>query len=335
MLNTLLGRRRSARKGKKKGRRTQRGSRAARAKVQRSGRSTPSLADKMKYDKVDVRGKADVAKLLELLKKNKIVVILIYADWCGHCQVFKKEVWEPLSAVPNRKVPIAAVNADALDQTPFADAKIDGYPSVTVSGQDGQLAEFPGDAGEPTNAMPNARDLNAMRRMVTTDPEEVANSMGASGPASTLAPPPLEEEEEPRSVQPTPAAEENLNAASMEAINTLANTPLPPANNNANASLSKVVSDPPDAEDDIVAESDINPLDSLGFNVQPSGPMVAASGVSQEGGSLYYALLQAAREVAPAAALAGAAVYIDKHGSRRRRRGARRGRGRTGKKLRR
>jgi thiol-disulfide isomerase/thioredoxin len=288
----------------------------------------------MKHDNVDVRGSGDIAKLMALLKKNKIVVVLIYADWCGHCKVFKKEVWEPLSAVPNRKVPIAAINEAALKKTPFANAKIDGYPSVTVAGQDGRLAEFQGEAGEPTNALPNARDLNAMRRMVTTDPEEVANNMGASGPAAAPeqaevdvapSPPSLEEDEEPRSVQPTPAAEENLNAAGEAAVNTLYNESLPPANNGANTSLSKVVTNPPDVEDDLATEA--APLDSLGLTLQPSGPTAPA--VSQEGGSLYYALLQAAREVAPAAALAGAAVYLDKRGSRRR--GARRphGRGRT------
>lgn len=301
----------------------------------------------MKYDKLDVRGAGDVSKLMELLKKNKIVILLIYADWCGHCQTYKKEVWEPLSGMKNRKVPLAAINEAALKKTPFANAKIDGYPTVSVAGQDGRLAEFPGEAGEPTNAMPNARDMEAMQTMVTTDPEVVMNNMGVSGPAAaaepapapaaaTLAPPSLEEDEEPRSVQPTQAAEENLNAAGEEAVNTLATTALPPANNNANASLSKAVSDPPDAEDDLVAESDINPLDSLGFSVQPSGPRAAVNtGASQEGGSLYYALIQAAREVAPAAALAGAAVYLDKRGSRRRGRGARRGRGRTARKLRR
>jgi thiol-disulfide isomerase/thioredoxin len=297
----------------------------------------------MKYDKLDVRRTGDVSKLMDLLKKNKIVVVLIYADWCGHCQTYKKEVWGPLSGMKNRKVPLAAINEAALKDTPFANAKIDGYPTVSVAGQDGQLAEFPGETGEPTNAMPNARDMEAMQTMVTTDPEVVMNNMGVSGPAAaapapaaaTLAPPSLEEDEEPRSVQPTQAAEENLNTAGEEAVNTLANAPLPPANNNANASLSKAVSDPPDAEDDLVSKSDINPLDSLGFSVQPSGPRATSTGASQEGGSLYYALIQAAREVAPAAALAGAAVYLDKRGSRRRGRGARRGRGRTARKLRR
>ena len=337
MLNTLLGRRRSARKGKKKMRRTQRSSRGAHAKRHvPSSSGTTAPADKMKYDKVDVRGATDVPKLLELLKKNKIVVILIYADWCGHCQVFKKEVWEPVSAMGNRKVPIAAINADALKKTPFANAKIDGYPSVTVSGQDSRLAEFRGETGEPTNALPNARDLDAMRRMVTTDPELVFNNMGASGPAvaesgpleleAAPSPPSLEEDEEPRSVQPTPAAEENLNAAGEAAVNNLSSEPLAPPNNGANASLSKVVTNPPDAEDDLA--SDAAPLDSLGLTVQPSGPMVA-----QEGGSLYYALLQAAREVAPAALLAGTAMYVEKRGSRKGGRGSRRRR--SARKLRR
>lgn len=330
MLNTLLGRRRSARKGKKKVRRTQRRRTPRRERAPYS--ASESHEDKMQYDKLDVRGAADVPKLLKLLKNNKIVVVLIYADWCGHCQVYKKEVWEPLSGMANRKVPIAAVNEKALQQTPFANAKIDGYPSVTVAGQDGSLAEFQSETGEPTNALPNSRNMNDMEKLVTADPEVVLNNVAASGPT----PPPLEEnvaeEEEPRSVQPTMAAEEQLNNAGEEAVNNLANASLPPANVNANASLSKVVSNPPDPEDDLATEA--APLDSLGLTVQPSGPAAAASG-AQAGGSLYYALLQAAREAAPAAILAGTAMYAEKRGSRKGGRGGSKGRGRTARKLRR
>jgi thiol-disulfide isomerase/thioredoxin len=283
----------------------------------------------MKNDRLDVRSKADVGKLMDLLKQNKIVLILVYADWCGHCQTFKKDVWAPLSAMPNRKVPLAAVNETMLAETPAAAAKIDGYPSVLMMGQDMKAAEFEGESGEPTNAMPNTRDLEAMKTIVANDPDIVL----ASGPSAA----------EPTSVQPTPAAEEELNNAAEDAINTLAaeesagdttaaaaepGVPEESAEEEeGNASLSKIVSNPPEIEDEIASmHANAQALNSMGRTIRAGA---TASG-AQEGGSLYYALLQAAKGVAPAAALAGTAIYVDKQ---TRRRG--RGRSRRTKKLRR
>jgi thiol-disulfide isomerase/thioredoxin len=280
----------------------------------------------MNNDGVDVRSKADVAKLMDLLKKNKIVLILIYADWCGHCQTFKKEVWQPVAGMPNRKVPIASVNETALGETPLASLRIDGYPSVTMMGRDMRAAEFQGENGDPTNAMPNARDLAAMQRIVTTDPEVVF----ASGPASAAVAEPLPaEENEPTSVESTPAAEEELNNAAEEAVNAL-NTSSVPADtpsDEGGLTLSKAVSNPPDVEDDI-AGMEGRALNSMGQTI-PTNAAAARVG-AQEGGSLYFALMQAVKEVVPAAALAGAAIYVDKKTRHRRRSG----RGRTARKLR-
>jgi hypothetical protein len=280
----------------------------------------------MKNDKVDVRSEADIRKLMDLIKKNKIVLILIYADWCGHCGIFKEKVWNPLSGMADRKVPLAAINEKVLAKAKIMNGvKVDGYPFVAMMGQDGRPAEFQGDAGEPTNAVPNTRDLAGMQELVRTDPEEVVNSapmLAASGP---MVPPEVEEgedeegeeEDEPTSLEPTPSAEKNLNTAAEVALNNLgaasANT-----SEAGSEGLSATVSNPPDVEDDLIA-SQGQALNSMGATIGTPAASGAGS-ASQEGGSLYYALVAAARGLAPAAGLAGAAIYIDKRTRRARRR---------------
>lgn len=306
-MNTLLGRRSSARRTAKKVKKSAAKDTKPRITQKRSGARSSSSGRSgsrktaMKNDGVDVRSTADMSKLTDLIKNNKIVLILVYADWCGHCQTFKQDVWKNLSAMPNRKVPLAAVNEQVLAESPVANAKIDGYPSVLMMGQDMKPATFKDEAGNVTNAMPNTRDLEAMKTIVGAD----ANTMLENAD---------EEDAPPRSVESTPSASEKLNNAAEEAIENLEATAEPATS--ANQSLSAVVSNPPDAEDDLLA-SQGQPLNSKGLTV------VGQASASQEGGSLYYALVEAARTVAPAAMLTGAAMYIDKKTRRSRSKGSR------------
>ena len=142
-------------------------------------------------DNVDVRqgSAAALKQLKELLKNNKIVLVLVYADWCGHCQTFKKGEWSSLQNEPGRKIPMAQIQAEALDQTPLADTPVDGYPYVGVVGQDRRMANIA-----------NPRDMRAMRAVVNADPEEVLNGAPAANGAANGAenvPMNADEEEEP------------------------------------------------------------------------------------------------------------------------------------------
>lgn len=125
-------------------------------------------------DNVDVRSPADVKQLVDLLKKNKIVIVLVYADWCGHCQTFKKDIWSSLSQLPTRKVPMAQIKAEELEKTPLANAEIDGYPTVMMVGQD----------LKPTN-LDDTRNLEKMKTIVNADPEKILS--GAPTPTPNTA----------------------------------------------------------------------------------------------------------------------------------------------------
>jgi len=74
-----------------------------------------------------------------------------------------------------RKLNMVSVHHDMLEKTSQANAKIRGYPSVLVVGKDGKAASYNDEEGNVTNAAPNTTDLDAMKTLVTTDPEEVMN----------------------------------------------------------------------------------------------------------------------------------------------------------------
>ena len=153
-----------------------------------------ALTKKMKKTKVppivsdgmDVATDNDLDKLSELLKKHNVIVVLIHADWCGHCQTFKP-LWEDYKKIPGRNVPMVSVNEKMLAKTPFKDAKIDGFPSSLVySGKDGSFGSFKNDKGEDSNSIPNIRDKNVMMKILKAKPsmlQRVNNNSDADADA--------------------------------------------------------------------------------------------------------------------------------------------------------
>jgi thiol-disulfide isomerase/thioredoxin len=131
----------------------------------------------------DVRSKKDVPALEKLLNKGPITFVLVYADWCGHCDRYKENVWSPLKSMKHRTSNLASVHYDQLENTSLANAKIDGYPSMLVVGNDKKPAVFNGNSGI-TNAMPNANDLETMKKVVTA-PVPVNSSVSTLNSTNT------------------------------------------------------------------------------------------------------------------------------------------------------
>lgn len=140
---------------------------------------------------VDVRSRKDVASLENIIKGGPITIVLIYADWCGHCTRFKENVWSKLLE-NSHNAKLASIHHDQLENTSLKDAKIKGYPSVLVVGKDGKPAVFKGPAGEeePTNAMPNA-DLETLEKIVDADADTILREEAeAEDPTATMMTPP-------------------------------------------------------------------------------------------------------------------------------------------------
>ena len=141
---------------------------------------------------VDVRSRRDVAGLENIIKGGPITIVLIYADWCGHCTRFKENVWSKLLE-NSHNAKLASIHHDQLENTSLKDAKIKGYPSVLVVGKDGKPAVFKGPAGEedPTNAMPNA-DLETLEKIVDADADTILREelAEAEDPTASMMTPP-------------------------------------------------------------------------------------------------------------------------------------------------
>jgi hypothetical protein len=120
-----------------------------------------------KLNPVDVRSKKDVGAFESLLGRGPLTIVLVYADWCGHCQTFKQNMWNEASSMPKKNLNTASVHYDMLDKTSLKNAKIDGYPSLLLVGTNKQPASFKGESGE-TNAMPAPESVEELKNMVNT-----------------------------------------------------------------------------------------------------------------------------------------------------------------------
>ncbi len=290
----------------------------------------------------DVRKPADVKDLLATIKSHPLTIVLIHADYCGHCQTYKKDIWEPLqekaaAAPAAAKNGLASIHYDQLENTPFASAKIKGYPSVIVVGKK-DMAEFKDEEKpeEVTNAMPmsKARDSAAMEKLLETEPSELptaipevsknvdvgeavseATSEAATSDAAEDEPsPPLDTEAE--------SAREKASASIRRSL--LSKT------NGANSSSKPIQSIVPDEARDVLnsqlKESVVTNYNSAKSKKEKT--KVKASEADMVGGSLYSSLLAATRAAAPAVALTAAAVAMSKprRSTRKLKRKARKGR---------
>ena len=123
---------------------------------------------------VDVRTTEDVMVLKDLIKKNKLMAILIYADYCGHCHTYMDGIWNGLIEDPSRKNGMASIHYDQLEKTPLANTTISGYPTVLVLGEDKSPMSFKNEeTGKNELEFPESRNKEKMSEILNSEPETV------------------------------------------------------------------------------------------------------------------------------------------------------------------
>jgi len=115
---------------------------------------------------ISVRSPDDLKDLEKLISVGPVTFILVHADWCGPCQMYKP-TWAELENVPGRTANMAMVHHDMVDHSPLLKkAKIPGYPTVLKVFPNGTIEKYEGN----TNAVPNIRDKSTMTKELTTMP---------------------------------------------------------------------------------------------------------------------------------------------------------------------
>ena len=91
----------------------------------------------------EVRTAEEAQRLEQALKdKNGDALLLIFADWCGHCTTYKPK-WKKLAKVADG-VLTAAVHFDQVKKVPaLKEAKLEGYPTVSRIREDGSVETVP------------------------------------------------------------------------------------------------------------------------------------------------------------------------------------------------
>jgi thiol-disulfide isomerase/thioredoxin len=121
-----------------------------------------------------------------MLSSGPMTFVLIYADWCGHCQRYKP-MWKRLTQTPGRIANMAAVRDDMFKQVPaIKNAKIQGYPSVIKVSPNGSIEKYNVN-GESTNAIDSAkmRNMDEMAKEISATPRSVmASNMASAGTPS-------------------------------------------------------------------------------------------------------------------------------------------------------
>jgi thiol-disulfide isomerase/thioredoxin len=135
--------------------------------------------------RLDVRSTKDVPLLEALIKKGPMVIVLVHADWCGHCQTFKDKVWNKVPNSSSNTINTASIHHDMLEKTSLAKAKLEGYPSLLLVGKDGKPAEYTNN-GKETNAMPQPSTAEELNKIVNTPVNSNSNSNSNLGNANEL-----------------------------------------------------------------------------------------------------------------------------------------------------
>ncbi len=253
---------------------------------------------------MDVRSKSDVSGFESLLGKGPLTIVLVYADWCGHCQTFKQNMWNEVSAMPNKKVNTAAVHYDMVENTSLKNAKIEGYPSLLLVGTNKEPATFKENA-TTTNAMPTPQNVNELKNMVNTpieSPVSNANTVASNVVANATN-------------TNTNSVNNNTNTVNTNTINTnTVNTNLNVSSlNNSNSQLPNMTNSmaknvnsyvPADSETLEVPDTNLDiPKTTTALAKLETTNSVKRGGYQQGGSSLMSTLLKVTQEAAHAGAL--------------------------------
>ena len=107
---------------------------------------------------VSTNDKSKVKNFLDMVKSGRTIIVLVYANWCGHCHTFKPR-FDKAANSGNSQI-AAAIESEALPAINASLPKsisVDGYPSLIVVGDKGSETEV---ISQLNNVMKNLNSVN-------------------------------------------------------------------------------------------------------------------------------------------------------------------------------
>ena len=245
---------------------------------------------------IDITSESQLGELAKRITKGPLTLVLVYADWCGHCQRFKP-IMKDLEKDKKRSIQTARIRDDVFPKSQLSSEKIEGYPTLMLVKNSGEVTNFKTESGQVTNAIPDYNDKEKMTALVRTAGRPEASSLLENSTIS-MAPP----------------SQASMSTSLSEASNATVNpeTPTPSIPKNIVA--------------DRLSESTVKSLNNTLIN--SSNSLVRETARPMRGGfggGLWSQLAVAAQQLAPAAALFATGIALK---NTRKRRGSRRGKSR-------
>jgi thiol-disulfide isomerase/thioredoxin len=171
---------------------------------------------------VDINDASLMGEFKKRVQSGPLTLVFVYADWCGHCQNYKK-TFEQLENNKNRTVQIARLRDDVVEKANIANAKIEAYPTVILVNNKNEALTFETENGTKTNDIPDSRNVDKMNLIVENagkngsvasvpQPEPTQQNVETSIPNS------LSRSSYPNTMKPVEVPEESLD---LEPTNSL------------------------------------------------------------------------------------------------------------------
>jgi hypothetical protein len=114
---------------------------------------------------VDITSSGQLDELDKRIRSGPLTLVLVYADWCGHCQRFKP-MMSKLETIPGRSVQTARIRDDVFPNSSISGEKLSGYPSLMLIDKNGNSTLFKDKEGEVSNTVPDYTDMSKMATLV-------------------------------------------------------------------------------------------------------------------------------------------------------------------------
>lgn len=281
----------------------------------RSRRHRRSVSGKI-LPPIDVRSASSFGEMAKRIMKGPLTIVLVYADWCGHCHHFMPH-FDAAANSSGRSIQAVKINESILSQANQylnknvnKNAKpinVEGYPSVLLVKKDGSIlseVEAQKDTDVMTKVMSQAGPLaeNAGIASPSDNRTRMASNLGMEeqGAANTETVRNFDVNENLMIGTTSMATPDEMVAPKNTSVRNDTNTSMgvSPSEIKAITSLHSVegnlgsIASPPRMEEDVEEMEKVTPRPIVG------------------GGSLYQAMAQSAYTLAPTALLFAAAVGL-------------------------